>query len=48
MNTDSVTQHRGDLDSEPFWPAVEWGAAGIAVVGLLLVLPALAWLISLV
>ena len=43
-----VTQHLKDKNVEPFWPAVEWGAAGIALVGLLLFLPAAAWVISLV
>ncbi|WP_293386476.1 hypothetical protein [Phenylobacterium sp.] len=39
---------RVDLDDEPFWPAVQWGAAAIVVLGLLLVLPGVAWLMSLV
>ena len=46
MNTKHVARHRSDLDDEPFWPAVEWGVAGIALVGLLLFLTSAAWLIS--
>jgi hypothetical protein len=46
MNTDNIPQHRSDLDDEPFWPAVQWGAAGIALVGLLLFLTSGAWLIT--
>ena len=47
MNTECVTEHRSDLDDGPFWPAVQWGAAGIALIGLLLLLPAAAWLLTL-
>ena len=47
MTTKTPTQHRSDLNDEPYWPAVEWGTAGIALVGLLLFLPAVAYLISL-
>jgi hypothetical protein len=47
MNTECVTEHRSDLDDGPFWPAVQWGAAGIALIGLLLFLPAAAWLLTL-
>jgi hypothetical protein len=46
MNIECSPQHRSDLDDEPFWPAVEWGAAGIALVGLLLFLTSAAWLIT--
>jgi hypothetical protein len=46
MNSEHMTQHRSDLDDEPFWPAVEWGAAGIALVGVLLFVTSAAWLIS--
>ena len=46
----SIDQHippcRPDLEDGPYWPAVQWGAAAIAVIGLLLFLPGLAWLIS--
>ncbi len=46
MNIEHITQHRSDLDDGPYWPAVQWGAAGIALVGLLLFLAAAAWLLS--
>jgi len=46
MNTECVTQHRSDLDDEPYWPAVHWGAAAIALAGLLLFLASAAWLMS--
>jgi hypothetical protein len=45
MNTDHITQHRSDLDDEPFWPPVQWGAAGIALIGLSLFVTAAAWLL---
>ena len=35
-----------DLEEGPYWPAVQWGAAAIAAIGLLLLLPAAAWVIS--
>lgn len=44
---ENIPPRRVDLDNEPYWPAVQWGAAAIAVVGLLLFLPAGAWLLSL-
>lgn len=47
MNTESVTQHRKDAGNEPIWPVVEWGAAAITLVGLLLLVPAGAYFVSL-
>jgi hypothetical protein len=46
MKTDHVTQDHFDQDDEPFWPPVQWGAAGIVLIGLLLFLPAAAWLLT--
>jgi hypothetical protein len=46
MKTDHITQHRIDRNDEPFWPPVQWGAAGIVLIGLLLFLPAAAWLLT--
>jgi hypothetical protein len=47
MSTECITQHLKDEDDAPVWPAVERGAAAIVLVGVLLLLPAGAYIVSL-
>jgi len=47
MHTEHFVQDPKAGDNEPFWPAVEWGAAAIVVVGALLLLPAGAYFLTL-